>query len=52
LMTKALASLGLFALAILLIALIKTPGLRLIGVVVASLGMATAEIGFLSATSL
>lgn len=50
--TKAVVSSMLFAVALVLIALITTPGLRLIGILVASLGLGTAEIGFLSATSL
>lgn len=52
LMNKAIASSVLFSAGLLLISLIPTPGLRLVGVVVASLGIGTAEIGFLSATSL
>lgn len=52
LMTKAVVSAIFFSLALVLIALITTPGLRLIGILVASLGLGTAEISFLSATSL
>lgn len=52
LITKAIVSSIFFAVALVLIALITTPGLRLIGILVASLGLGTAEIGFLSATSL
>jgi hypothetical protein len=52
LMAKAVASSVFFAIALVLIALITTPGLRLMGILVASLGLGTAEIGFLSATSL
>ncbi|XP_001630158.2 protein BTN1 [Nematostella vectensis] len=44
---------GLFwGIAIIVVSLTKRPSVRLVGVVVASLGMGTAEIGFLSATSL
>lgn len=52
LMNKAMASSVFFSAGLLMISLIPKPGLRLLGVVVASLGMGTAEIGFLSATSL
>jgi hypothetical protein len=52
LMNKAVASAVFLGTGLLLIALIPIPGLRLLGVVVASLGVGTAEIGFLSATSL
>lgn len=52
LMIKAVVAAVFFGLGVLLITLIPTPGLRLIGVVFASIGFGTAEIGFLSATSL
>lgn len=51
-MIKAVASAVFIGAGVLVITLTPKPALRLLGVVVASFGMGTAEIGFLSATSL